>query len=274
MPPQMPPQQAYKKRLRADEKRPQHAHEKRPQQDDAIQQQQLTTDEKDAGEALLHLKRRDVLPADMDFQEKMQRSDNTGTVRDFLKRSAIGMQKSNRGYVKTSHNSRKSSASAKAQAGRIARNATTVCKAQKKRSSAPSQQKEALRQVSLPLQTYLVPQYYMPFIPPPPHQSVLKGVRTGEGSRLSMPHVDRDPRVHMNSAATQACQTYTAPQVLTKNAETQTESAVQASIKSAATQTSSTTQPAGKTLRDMILTKHWHTCKVCGQDKLFCRFLL
>ena len=213
-----------------------------------MQLEQLTNDEKDAGQGLLYLKDSGLSPADTDRPQKMQRSDNSSTVRDFLKKSAIGMQESKRGPATASDISGKPLASAKPHTGRIPRKATIPSNAPKKTSSAPSQQKEAPQHVSLPLQTYFVPHYYMPFIPPPPYQSVNKGVGTGQGSRPSMQQEVRDPR---------------APQVSMKHAATQTENAVQASIKSAATQTSSTTQPVGNTLRDMILTKHWHTCKVC-----------
>lgn len=230
----------------------------------AMQLQQLTTDEEDAREGLLDLMRAGLSPADTDRPQKMQRSDNSCNVRDFLKKSAIEMQESKRGPLTARDISSKCVTSAKPHAGHIARKATILCNGPKKKCSAPSQQKQALQHVALAMPTYLVPQYYMPFIPPAADQCVFKRVRTGEGSRPSMPQVDRDPRAHMNSAATQAGQTYTGPQVLMKHAETQTERVVKGSIKSTATQTSSTTHPAAKTLRDMILTKHWHICKVCA----------
>ena len=78
---------------------------------------------------------------------------------------------------------------------------------------------------------------------------------------------------HMKSAATQAYQTYTAPQVSMKDAQIQTEGVVQCSIESAAMQTASTTHLEGKTGRKKRTSKYSHTCKVCGQEKLCCRFL-
>lgn len=99
-------------------------------------------------------------------------------------------------------------------------------------SGVQQQQEQAQQNDSL-----LSLQFYNPFMPPTQVQ-------------------------HMNSTATETCQTYTAPPVLTKHAEIQKkQGVVRCSIKSAVKHTASTTHLEGKTGRQKRTSKHSHKCK-------------
>ena len=209
------------------------------QQTCAMKLQKLAHEETNAVRALLLLQSGSSSLADTDCARKMQTSNNGCTLQASSENNAIGIKNSKRNCQTASDNSSAFLQSAKVNAKRAKIGSNPL----ENTSSVPGHQEQAQQNNLL-----FSLQFYNPFMPPTQDQ-------------------------HMKSATTHTCQTYTAPPVLTKHAEIQKQGVVRCSIKSAATHTASTTHLEAKTGRKKRTSKHSHKCKVCGQEKLCCRFL-